>query len=484
MNITRRTLFKSGALAAAMTAAGPLNGLVARSSRANTGTNNDAGYGPLFPAVDKTTGEVLLHLPDGFEYRSFGRTGEIMTDGIATPVRHDGMAAFPGPAGRIRLVRNHESVVNIGAIDPSAAYDPIPSGGTTTLEVNSRGVLKGSWVSASGTTFNCSGGPMPWGSWVTCEESVSGPGLLDIFFPGNSYTQPHGYIYEVPSGTGPGENAVPVPIKDAGRFTHEGVALDPATGILYETQDNFVSPSGLFRYLPAPGTNPMADGHLSHGGRLQMLAVADGGVPVPTDLSTSHPVGASYETTWVDIADPDPPLTSSDVPGTLAAFAAVSGQGHAQGAAVFSRLEGIFHSNGVIYFNSTQGGEGRPPDITFGNGYGQTWAYDTATGLLTLLFQSPGPDVLDLPDNLTVTPNEGLLLCEDGDVDNYLRGLTSDGEIFDFALNTVAGAEDDEFAGPTFSPDGHTLFVNIQLSSGLGAGITFAIWGPWARGPL
>ena len=69
-------------------------------------------------------------------------------------------------------------------------------------------------------------------------------------------------------------------------------------------------------------------------------------------------------------------------------------------------------------------------------------------------------------------------------MDNYLRGLTQDGEIFDFALNTVPGSEDDEFAGPTFSPNGNTLFVNIQLSSGLGGGITFAIWGPGARGPL
>ena len=35
----------------------------------------------------------------------------------------------------------------------------------------------------------------------------------------------------------------------------------------------------------------------------------------------------------------------------------------------------------------------------------------------------------------------------------------------------------DEFAGSTFSPDGHTLFVNIQASRGM----TFAIWGPWER---
>jgi secreted PhoX family phosphatase len=36
-----------------------------------------------------------------------------------------------------------------------------------------------------------------------------------------------------------------------------------------------------------------------------------------------------------------------------------------------------------------------------------------------------------------------------------------------------------EFAGATFSPDGETLFVNIQTP-----GSTFAIWGSWRKGAL
>jgi uncharacterized protein len=38
----------------------------------------------------------------------------------------------------------------------------------------------------------------------------------------------------------------------------------------------------------------------------------------------------------------------------------------------------------------------------------------------------------------------------------------------------------DEFAGSTFSPDGQTLYVNIQASNGM----TFAIWGPWEEWAL
>jgi secreted PhoX family phosphatase len=88
--------------------------------------------------------------------------------------------------------------------------------------------------------------------------------------------------------------------------------------------------------------------------------------------------------------------------------------------------------------------------------------------------------VLDLPDNITMTPRrKAVILCEDSSGANYLRGLTQDGLIFDFALNAYPGATGDEFAGSTFSQDTQTLFVNLQAT-----GVTYAIWGPWERGLL
>jgi hypothetical protein len=73
--------------------------------------------------------------------------------------------------------------------------------------------------------------------------------------------------------------------------------------------------------------------------------------------------------------------------------------------------------------------------------------------------------------------------------DQWIRGLTRSGRIFDFAFNRL---NDAEFAGACFSPDGHTLFVNIQgptrgspTDEGVkGEGVTLAIWGPWAKGAL
>jgi secreted PhoX family phosphatase len=88
--------------------------------------------------------------------------------------------------------------------------------------------------------------------------------------------------------------------------------------------------------------------------------------------------------------------------------------------------------------------------------------------------------------DLTVSPRGGLVLCEDGDADTqFLRGLTRDGRIFDFAAFLV---NEREWCGATYSPDGETLFVNIQgdtrINDAGNLGDTFAIWGPWQAGTL
>jgi hypothetical protein len=86
-----------------------------------------------------------------------------MSDGAPTPGRQDGMGAYPGPHGRIRLVRNHEQQFSGTPLgDPTRSYDPVTQGGTTTLEIDPRTrELVGSWVSLTGSSFNCAGGPTP-----------------------------------------------------------------------------------------------------------------------------------------------------------------------------------------------------------------------------------------------------------------------------------------------------------------------------------
>ena len=365
-------------------------------------------------------------------------------------------------------------------------------GGTTTVQTDRHGKVIRSFTSLNGTMMNCSGGEMPWGAWITCEETINGPDV-GADFTGRSnvpLTQPHGYVFEVPAShqPGPGQSDRQ-PIRSAGRFAHEAVSYDPVHNHLYLTEDDFGFASGFYRY--SPPSNAMEVGRLEDGGTLQMLKVV--GVD-NAHLEAQQERGTTYDVEWVDIAEPD--VSYPYTPGQEAAtpnntaLVHVASQGWEQGAAYFSRLEGQKYDDGIVYFTSTMGGgpaqAGTSDPAGYGNGYGQVWAFDTDAATLTCIFNSPGPMTLDLPDNVTVSPRGTVVVCEDGEPatgDNYIRGLAADGRIWDIALNrlrsSITGADrsNDEFAGSTFTPDGHTLFVNIQASSGM----TFAIWGPWRK---
>jgi secreted PhoX family phosphatase len=484
--VDRRTFLQRLAAATGGAALWPFADVVAGTAQASP------GFRTLGPVADLRDGKIRLHLPEGFEYRSFHDTDTpvgapvVLGDTTVLPGRHDGMAAFPGPEGKIWLVRNHEVNGPAPAFGPGTPYDARTAGGTTTTLVDGFGNVYESFTSLNGTQMNCMGGKMPWGSWITCEETINGPDVGPDFTGASNVTlqKPHGYIFEVPAGGQSNRQ----PIRSAGRFPHEAVAFDPAGGTLYLTEDNFGYQSGFYRYIPPE--NPMESGFLADGGRLQMLAVA--GMP-NANLAAAQRRRATYDVTWVDIAQPD--VAFPYTPGQPAptsnndAINFVGNQGRAQGAAWFSRIEGCVYDRGTIFFCCTQGGG--PAETSFGpiadgfgNGSGQIWAYRTDEQTLQLVYESPGVDALDLPDNVTVRSGRGtLVLCEDGTGDNYLRGLNRGGQIFDIALNrltrNVGGAPrfGEEFAGATFSPDGETLFVNIQASRGM----SFAIWGPWHR---
>jgi hypothetical protein len=480
--IERRTLLKgAAATAGAAILGGPFQGFVARAAGAAKPPSPT-----LQPIADLRDGQVRLHLPQGFQYRSFHDTEFAVTlnDGTVLPGRHDGMGSFPASDGNIWLVRNHE-INNPGVpFGPGTPYDSMAQSGTTTTKVDQTGQVLESFTSLNGTQMNCSGGRMPWGSWITCEETINGPDVGPDFTGASNIPlqQRHGFIFEVPAG-GQSDRQ---PITSAGRFAHEAVAWDDS-GALYMTEDDFGFPSGLFRYLPA--TNPRHTGHLDNDGRLQMLKVVG---QDNADLAAQQPPKASYRVEWVDIDDPAPSFPYT--PGVLAptpndtAIIHVSSQGFAQGAAYFSRLEGCVADRGTIYFCSTQGGG--PAETSFGpiadgygNGSGQVWAYHTGSQTLKLVYQSSGPDVLDFPDNVTTSKKGTLVLCEDNINDNYLRGLSPGGQLFNIGLNRLVSQLtglprfNDEFAGTTFSPNGQTLFVNIQASRGM----SFAIWGPWSQ---
>jgi secreted PhoX family phosphatase len=433
------------------------------------------GYGEL--AVSADCPELLI--PAGFTVVKLSETRATSQadPSFIVPQALDGMAAFPFGAN-VRLVRNHEIRDPVSRARPFGpnAYDERAGGGTTTLETRivfdadgnvSDVVLLREFVSLTGTHVNCAGGPTPWGSWLTCEETTEGA-------PQGRLAE-HGYIFEVPAAAnGPVD---PRPLRAMGRFVHEAIAVDPITGFIYETEDFSYNPSnptaqpgsGFYRFIPAE------NGNLAAGGRLQVLAVK--GQP-RYDTTRGQYVGLILPVEWVDIENPDPANAALDP-------SAVFRQGLENGAAIFQRLEGCWYGDGSIFFNATSGGDA---------GAGQVWQYRPlgnaqgqlrgSGGQLVLVFESPSVDVLDSPDNICVSPRGGLVLCEDGDDVQFIRGLTRRGEIFDL-VQTNGNLP--EFAGATFSPDGNVLFFNLQGSTssiGTTKGGTYALWGPWADGAL
>jgi uncharacterized protein len=283
------------------------------------------------------------------------------------------------------------------------------------------------------------------------------------------YAQRHGYVFFVPAWA---DSLAPaIPVKDMGRFRHECAVAD-SRGLVYLTEDDGIT-SGFYRFTPQDADNPLS------GGVLEMLAITD---MSGANLFTGQTVGARLPVSWVPIPVTDPDLQG----GGTRTFT----QGRNAGGAAFNRLEGLFRGEDgrSMYFVSTSGGTVQ----VNGAGFGQLWHYVPADGRyqerdeLVLVFESSSGKVLESPDNICLTPNGGLIFCEDdavndSDEGNRLIGLGAKGEPFELARNIFS---DSEFAGAGFSPDGEILFVNIQGSDSPGQGMTLAIWGPWERGPL
>lgn len=448
--LTRRTMIRRTAAAAGFLG---LQNLIGRTD----GIAIPSPYGPLAPKRDDDETGVYLTLPPDFHYRVLSRAGDVMDDGNRSPINLDAMGLFV-VGNEWRLVRNHEVKELALPISPGPwSYDSLAGGGTTTLVIDPTTLrTTRRFVSLSGTFGNCAGGTTPWGTWISCEETVN---------PSPPFGKNHGYCFEVPAAANSAVNATPLPA--LGRFVHEAAAVDPDTGIVYLTEDQ--DRAGLYRCIP---NQP---GNLAAGGRLQMLGIRN----APTyDAVTGQTINKRLPVVWADVANPDPP-------NAFANPAAVFDQGRARGGARFRRLEGAWFEDGSLYFTATTGGN---------SALGQVWQYrppstrkrravgPSSEGDLTLLFESSSFDTLRLPDNLTMTPRGALLLCEDNGTDPcFLRVLTKEGNIFPFAQNVATGfgIVSNEFAGATFSPDGETLFVNL-----FGPGLTVAIRGPWELGPV
>jgi len=399
-------------------------------------------YGALQPDP-----EGLLDLPENFTYRVVSSLGDRMSDGASVPDKADGMGCFDLGDGQLALVRNHELVSTddsggafaMGFGSKDGGFVP---GGTTHVILDAKTLtVTDQFRSLGGTIRNCSGGVTPWNTWLTCEESTTGPGREF----GEGLVKNHGWVFEVPA------NArgliAPEPLYALGRFNHEAACVDPETGFVYLTEDR--DDSVLYRFIPKQSDQ------LAMGGRLQAMQVVDAPDLRNWSAASLRPGGVSA-VNWLDLDDVESPNDD------------LRHRARAKGASLIARGEGIHMAQGEAYICSTSGGAARLGQIL------RLHLSDNGEqDRLELFFESVSTRQFNFGDNLTVAPNGHLVVCEDQyteKVDNFLRGITPEGHAYPLARLRLQT----ELAGACFSPDGATLFVNVYAPTK-----TLAITGPW-----
>lgn len=380
------------------------------------------------PSTLRADKDGVLDLAPGLSYEVLSRAGQPMSDGYRVPGLPDGMACFSLGSERFALMRNHEigrylgqGATPPGKDTPPEAFDKSAHGAVTRVVIDSKSGKKLSEnLVLTGTLRNCAGGTSPWG-WLSCEESVE---------------EGHGYVFLCR----PEADRVRAPerLVGYGRMNHESALIDPSTRIAYLSEDR--SDSCLYRFLPHHPDDAFT-------GKLQAMRIVghDG-----LDTHLGMPKDQKLKVDWVDIDRPDPIDDS------------VRKQAHAKGAAKIRRGEGLALHQGTLYLVATTGGKA---------GVGQIFALSTQgeEQHLSLVCESPREEALDCPDNLTLTPWGDIWVAEDGSGDQFLRGITPQGHVYDIARNAAGRGE---LTGVCLSPDARTLFVNLQRE-----GLTFAIRG-------
>jgi secreted PhoX family phosphatase len=503
MTFTRRQILGGGAAGVGLAVTGlvpSLGGGVAAAAvpSALTARGGAGGAGatgrPFPPLQDDPNG--ILALPPGFTYTIASRAGltDLSFGQGKTPDFHDGTAVVDVNKNGYTLIQNHELNPNAAAFGvPHVAgtvYDPGArnASGCTVLVTDKAGNRTAEWVGLSGSVRNCAGGPTPWGGWLTCEETyITAGAAWSAGGQSGTYEKNHGYVYEVFAA--PSDQQVPKPIKAFGRFEHEAIAFEPGNTRVYLTEDAG-GPNGLVYRWTAPRNTKLRAGIATAlsdtAGKLEAMQIRldDGSILPDVTYITSAQLGRPFDVTWTEVPDREAtttPTRTQFVDGTVTRG---------------KKFEGIWSTNqGAYIVNSFAFGASDLPAAATKHD-GMVWFYDFSDQTITLVTYFPHnplaegegayppyPDLyFDGPDNVSVTPYGTLVLAEDGVRASHVLSAVPGGPTYAIARGMLTNGTSNgastysEFTGPTFTPDGKILFVNIQ-----NPGITLAISGPWNR---
>jgi secreted PhoX family phosphatase len=377
MKTTRGELLRRSAFAAAALVAGW------RTFDLTTSHAATIGYGPLGPPDPNG-----VSLPPGFRARLLAKSGEpVVNTSYVWPGQPDGSGTFALEGGGWLFGCNSELNGT--------------SGGASAIRFGSNGEPVAAYRILSGTKWNCAGGMTPWGTWLSCEEFRNG------------------LVWECnPSKPGQG-----VARRALGVFAHEAAPVDPATGHVYLTEDDY--DARLYRF------RPKRYGRLGAGTLEAASVAADGAV------------------TWLPVPATRPYRGRDTTP--------------------FDRCEGAWISRGFLYFTTTADD--------------RVWALDLAARHLSVIYDGLGAnagDALHEPDNITVhEPTGDLFVAEDSDDLQLVQLVRSGGSWAATPFLQLLGHDGSEVTGPSFSPDGRRLYVTSQRGTD-GDGMTFEVTGPFA----